>query len=96
MKNTINWKHLPDPILESEVKLELTWSADPRTQAAIERQAALMGFATPTNYLHQIIAAVVSGNEEDTFVLADGSVAQRSAPIGPAAIPWHAGRLIRP
>jgi hypothetical protein len=31
-----------------------------------------MGFESPTAYLHQALAAVISGNEEDTFVLNDG------------------------
>ena len=52
-----NWIPLPDPIRESEVKLELAWSGDERTAKAIERQAALMGFESPNDYLHQLIAA---------------------------------------
>jgi hypothetical protein len=67
-----NWKHLPNYLTESEVKIELHWSADERTRQAIERQAKLMGFKSPTAYLHQAIAAIVAGNEEDTFVLDDG------------------------
>ena len=31
-----------------------------------------MGFATPTDYLLQALAAVVSGNEEDTILASEG------------------------
>jgi hypothetical protein len=69
----VNWRPLPDPITEEEVNLQLTWTADERTRQAIERQAACMGFETPTDYLLQLIAAVLAGNEEDTYVSPDGA-----------------------
>jgi hypothetical protein len=31
-----------------------------------------MGFATPTDYLLQALAAVIAGNEEDTILTDDG------------------------
>ena len=65
---------MPDPITEDEVKIELTWTADSRTRLAIERQATLMGFESPIAYLHQALAATIAGNEEDTFLLDDGSI----------------------
>ena len=65
-------KPLPDPITEREVKIELQWSADQRTTEALQRQAALMGCHSPTDYLLQAIAAVLAGNEEDTVVTDDG------------------------
>jgi hypothetical protein len=65
-------KTLADPIQESEVKIQLHWTADERTTRALERQAGLMGFATPADYLHQLIAATLAGNEADTYVLEDG------------------------
>jgi hypothetical protein len=65
---------LADPIREHEIKLTLQWSADQRTTRAIKRQAALMGLETPTAYLIQALAAVISGNEEDTFVDSDGQL----------------------
>ena len=65
---------LPDPIRESQVNLTLNWSADEPTTKAIERQAALMGFETPTAYLLQLIAATIAGNEEDTFVGPNGEL----------------------
>jgi hypothetical protein len=57
-----------DPVRESEVKVELGWKADERTQKAFEHQAKLMGFDTPTNYLHEALASVIAGNEEYTIV----------------------------
>jgi hypothetical protein len=62
---------LPDPITEEQVALDLSWSADARTTQAIERQAKLMGFATPSDYLRQALAAVIAGNEAMTAVIAD-------------------------
>jgi hypothetical protein len=35
----VNWIPLSDPVTEKEVKLELTWSADASTTAALERHA---------------------------------------------------------
>jgi hypothetical protein len=67
-------KTLSDPIQESEVKIELHWTADERTQRALERQASLMGFATPADYLYQLIAATLASNEADTYVLEDGTL----------------------
>ena len=63
---------LPDPITESEVKMELQWSADERTRQALQRQSRLMGFDTPTDYMLQAIATVLAGNEDDTVVTDDG------------------------
>jgi hypothetical protein len=66
---------LPDPIREEEVNLQLLdWIADARTTAALERQAALMGFASPAAYLHQLIAATLASNEADSFVRDDGTM----------------------
>ena len=47
----VNWKYLADALPEEEVKLKLNWS-DRRTRKAIVRQARLMGFESPTAYLH--------------------------------------------
>jgi hypothetical protein len=76
--STQKWIPLPDPIQESEINLELTWSADERTRLAIERQAQLMGFATPSDYLKQALDAVIAGNEEATVITED----ERLADIG--------------
>ena len=48
---------LPGPIQEDEVKLEFTWRADHRTRIALERQARLMWFENPTEYMFDIIAS---------------------------------------
>jgi hypothetical protein len=70
----VNWKYLPDPITESEVNIQLNWTADERTRLCIERQAALMGFESPTAYLHQALAATLAGNEEYTVITNDGRI----------------------
>jgi hypothetical protein len=69
---TLNWIQLPDPIKYNEVKIDLDWTADERTQKAIERQAAIMGYESPTAYLRQAIASVVESGEEDTILTLDG------------------------
>jgi hypothetical protein len=65
---------LPDPITEAEVSINLTWSADERTRQAIERQAKVLGFKTPDEYLKQGLAAMIGGHEEDTYVGPDGQL----------------------
>jgi hypothetical protein len=69
-----NWQRFPDPIKKSEKKVELRWSADVRTRQALERQAAVMGFATPADYLHQLIAATLAGNDQSTVVGPEGEL----------------------
>ena len=64
----LNWIRLPDPLTEEEVRIQITWTANVRTELAIRRQAKLMGFATPTDYLLQALATVIAGNEEDTIL----------------------------
>jgi hypothetical protein len=59
---------LPDAVTEEQVNIQLTWTADARTQAAIERQARLMGFKSPRAYLKQALAATIADNEEDTAI----------------------------
>jgi|SRR6516164_8723633 hypothetical protein len=39
-----------DPLTEEQVHIRLSWTADERTRRAIERQAKLMGFDTPTEH----------------------------------------------
>jgi hypothetical protein len=46
-----NWIPMPDPICEEEVNVQLTWTADSRTELAIRRQANLMGFETSAGWL---------------------------------------------
>jgi len=70
----VNWIPLPDAITEEEIKLELNWTADERTTAAIARQGALMGFESPTAYLVQALAATIASNEGDTIMTNDGRI----------------------
>jgi hypothetical protein len=80
---TVNWKHLPDAITEEQIELELNWTADKRTTAAIARQAALMGFESPTAYLLQALAATIAGNEGDTIKADDGRILNGTDGYGP-------------
>jgi hypothetical protein len=52
----VDWTPMPDPIREEEVNIQLTWSADARTELAIRRQASLIGFKNPADYITQMIA----------------------------------------
>jgi hypothetical protein len=70
---------LPDPIREEEVNIQLLdWTSDARTTAALERQAAAMRFESPAEYLNQLIAATLAGNESDTILADDGWILCRS------------------
>jgi hypothetical protein len=87
----VNWISLLDPLPEEEVNIEITWTADQRTELAIRRRAKLMGFDTPTDYLRQALAAVIACNEEDT-ILTDDCCFPRSRCSGCGAI---VGNLMR-
>ncbi|HEV3210581.1 MAG TPA: hypothetical protein VGY91_09980 [Chthoniobacterales bacterium] len=39
-----------------------------------------MNFESPSAYLHRALAATIAGNEEDTFVLDDGTIVGRWDP----------------
>jgi hypothetical protein len=67
-----NWIPLPDPLTEEEVNIQLTWTADPRTTAAIERQVKKIGFDSPTDYLQRTLASFIANDEEDTILADDG------------------------
>jgi len=70
----------PTLLTEKQIKIRLlSWQADAATQAAIERQARLMGFKSPQAYLKQAIAAAVAANESDTIITRDGEVKYRTA-----------------
>ena len=73
-----NWVPMPDPVTESEVHIELKWTADARTQLAIHRQSELMGFESADDYLHQMIAATIASNEADTIITSDGRLVSGS------------------
>jgi hypothetical protein len=70
----VNWKFLPDAISEDEVDIQFIWYGNERTEQAIERQAKLMGFPSAYDYLQQLIAATIAGNEEDTILADDGRI----------------------
>jgi hypothetical protein len=53
---SIDWLPIPDPIREEEVNIQLSWTADSRTELAIKHQAKLMGFETPAGYITQMVA----------------------------------------
>ena len=40
-----SWIYHPNPLAEEEVKLDITWIADAKTAAALERQARCYEFA---------------------------------------------------
>ena len=64
-KRPPNWIPFPNPIKESEVRIDLgNWSADARTLQAIKRQASSMD-RTPTDYLRHIIASTLAAHEEE-------------------------------
>jgi hypothetical protein len=70
----VNWIPLPDPIQEDQVKIELRWSADERTLAALRRQAALYGFGDPGDYLRYTLAVNLAQDDADSVLTNDGRV----------------------
>jgi hypothetical protein len=70
----VNWTDLPDPLREEEVRIQITWTADARTTAAIERQAKKVGCDSPTEYLEQILASFIADDEADTIITDDGRI----------------------
>jgi hypothetical protein len=60
-----NWIYHPNPLAEEEVKLDITWTADAKTAAALERQARCYEFASVKDYLQ--VAAMVSFGSSDVF-----------------------------
>src|SRR6516165_3453670 len=67
-----NWIYHPNPLAEEEVKLDITWNADAKTAAALERQARCYDFASVKDYLLQIIVTQLADDEEDTVLSNDG------------------------
>jgi hypothetical protein len=70
---------LPDPISEEEVKLELAWTADPRTTDALKRQAKCCGYSSIKDYLLMTIRTGLSQDDQDTILTTDGRILCRSA-----------------
>ena len=81
---------MPDPIREKEVNIQLTWTADARTELAIRRQANLIGFDTPTDYLTQTIAATLVSNGENNIVITrDGRLVQKTHAYDSDGVPQN-------
>jgi hypothetical protein len=74
----VDWIPMPDPIREEEVNIQLTWVADARTELAIKRQATLMGFDTPADYLTQTIAKALTTNDAEIVISQDGRLVHES------------------
>ena len=74
----VNWIPMPDPIREEEVNIQLTWTADSRTELAIRRQANLMGFETTAGYITQMIAHGLASNDEEIVITRDGRLVHKS------------------
>src|SRR6516164_412087 len=83
----VNWIPMPDPIREEEVNIQLTWTADARTELAIRRQANLMGFETPTDYITQIIARSLASNDEEIVITRDGRLVHKTHAYGSDGVP---------
>ena len=69
---------MPDPIRAEEVNIQIIWVADARTELAIKRQATLMGFDTPADYLTQTIAKALATNDADIVISQDGRLVHKS------------------
>ena len=93
--NAGNWAPMPDPIRKEEVNIELTWTADDRTELAIRRQASLMGFATPSDYLTQTIATTLASNDKDIAITQDGRLVHKSH-AHDSDIPPQEGQISEP
>jgi hypothetical protein len=72
-----NWISMPDPLRKEEVNIQVTWKADARTELAIKRQANLMGFETPADYLTQIMATALASNDENIVITRDGRIVHK-------------------
>jgi molybdenum cofactor biosynthesis enzyme len=73
-----NWIPMPDPLQKEEVNIQITWKADARTELAIKRQANLMGFKTPADYLTQVIATALVSNDENIVITQDGRIVHKT------------------
>jgi hypothetical protein len=69
-----NWIQNPNPLTEEEIKLDITWTADAKTTAALERQAACNECSSAKNYLLKIFVERLVDDEEDTVLSSGGSL----------------------
>ena len=70
----IKFKHHPDPITEDEINIKISWTADARTTAALERQAQKIGFDTVDEYVLSAVVQYLVMDEEDAVVADDGRI----------------------
>ena len=70
----LNWRHLPDPITEDEVNIQISWTADARTTAALEREAQKIGYDSVNDYIRVAIADRLIMDEEDAVIADDGRI----------------------
>jgi hypothetical protein len=68
----LNWIHNPTALTLEEVKLDITWTADAKTTAALKRQANCNSFQSVKDYLEATIAVMLASDEEDTVLANDG------------------------
>jgi hypothetical protein len=68
----VNWIFNPNALTLSEVKLDITWTADARTTTALERQALCHEFQSVKDYLLEQIVAQLVEDEKDTVLSNDG------------------------
>ena len=86
----VDWIPMPDPIREEEVNIQLTWVADARTELAIKRQATLMGFDTPADYLTQTVAKALASNDADILISQEGRLVHKSHAHDSGGVPGAA------
>jgi hypothetical protein len=67
-----NWIHNPTPLRKDEVKLDISWTADAKTTAALERQAQCNECSSVKEYLLKMITERLADDEEDTVLSNDG------------------------
>lgn len=82
-----NWKNLPDAIREDQVKIKISWTADPRTTAALERQAEKLGFDSVNEYIHSTVVQNLINDEEDSVLTDDGRIVDGSETMGKDGFP---------
>lgn len=83
----LNWKTLPDPISEDEVNIQVTWTADARTTAALERQARKIGYDSANEYVWSVIIDNLVSDEQDSVLTDDGRIVARWETMGEDGFP---------
>jgi hypothetical protein len=73
----LNWRPLPDPITEQQVNIQISWTADIRTTAALERQAKKIGYDSANEYVWFVVVDNLVSDEEDSVLTDDGRIVAR-------------------